>query len=68
MYSGHLANTNNSKSLSNIFYVGRTLYLVYIGPCHQLHKHSVASRVEATAKDLDFGLKNQGRRLTSLPV
>jgi len=35
MYSKYLANTNDSESLSDNFYVGKTLYLVYISSTAQ---------------------------------
>jgi len=34
MYSEHSTNTDDSFSLSNIFYVGNTLYLVWIAYHH----------------------------------
>jgi len=79
MYFEHLANNNESKSLSDVFYIGKALYLVYIINYTAFIGVKRIPRTTDNAnyprtnwsKDIgrktkDFGFKAQG--LTSLPM
>jgi len=52
MYSEHLANISDSKSLSDIFYVDKTLYLIHT--------------LSTTQAFNDLKSQRQGQKLTSI--